>query len=326
MTQRVLVTGGAGFIGAALVVRLLDEGHRVVVLDNMSRGRRSNLESVIDHEHLHVVEGDVVQPKDVQACYEALGGIDLVHHLAAVNGTKWFDEAAVHVIDVNINGTLSVLRHAQDWGARLVLASSPEAFGDADSMPLRESHVSVFPSAHEHQRFSYGASKYLDEVALMHAVGQGLDGRIVRPFNAYGPQMVSDAYGQVVGMMFQAVLDHRPITVHGDGQQTRSFTWIDDIVDGFYLAGALDQGVDGSPLAGCSFNLGSTEEVSMLTLAHTINEVAGSLAVDIVMQGGYPGDSRRRVADCSEAERRLGWRCRRSLQDGLHAMWSSIQP
>ena len=117
MSQRVVVTGGAGFIGAVLLERLLDEGHHVAVLDNFWRGSMANLRSVADHAHLTVIEGDVTVADDLERCRQALGEVDLVHHLAAINGTKWFDEAALDVIEVNINGTLVALRKAQDGGS-----------------------------------------------------------------------------------------------------------------------------------------------------------------------------------------------------------------
>ena len=187
-----------------------------------------------DAPNLVVVEGDVQRSEDLQRCFDSLGGVDLVHHLAAINGTKWFHEAAMDVIDVNVNGTLATVRKAMEWGARFVLASSPEAYGENERMPLGAEDESRFPPASAHQRFSYGASKYLDEVAVHHAVGQGLDARIVRPFNGYGAAMVGDDYGQVVGMFFRAVVEQRPMVVHGeDGLQTRSFTHVDDLVEGF---------------------------------------------------------------------------------------------
>ena len=325
MSMRVVVTGGAGFIGAALVRRLLEEGHAVAVLDNFWRGTKANLEGVISHPSLTVIEGDVVQPSDLQRCYEALGGVDLVHHLAAINGTKWFHEAAMDVIDVNINGTLVALRQALAWEARFVLASSPEAYGENEQMPLGNEDISHFPPAADHQRFSYGASKYLDEVALHHAVSNGLDGRIVRPFNAYGVDMLGDAYGQVVGMFFQAVRQQQPMAVHGDGSQTRSLTYIDDIVDGFYAAGQMDAGLDGSSLSGRSFNIGSHEEVSIRSLAEAVNRTVGSMAVDCVLGGGYHGDSQRRLPDTSAAESLLGWSCKVSLEDGLQRVWDAFQ-
>jgi len=325
MTMRVLVTGGAGLIGVGLVERLLAEGHRVVALDNLFRGKKEHLEPFFGKDSFTFVEGDVTSLDDLKRCADLLGGVDLVHHLAAVNGTKWFHEAARNVIDVNVNGTLATLAMAEKWGARYVLASSPEAFGDAVRMPIEEQIESVFPSAATHQRFSYGASKYLDEVAVQHAVRGGLDARIVRPFNAYGHRMVSDAYGQVIGMLFGAVLAQALMNVHGDGSQTRSFTHLDDVVEGFYLAGALDQGKDGSVLAGSAFNVGSTEEVTVLDLARAVNETVGSQAVDIVLGGGYPGDAARRVPDCSQAALRLGWEAKTSLHDGLRIMWARLQ-
>lgn len=325
MNQRVVVTGGAGFLGAALVKRLLVEGHRVAVLDNFWRGSMDNLRSVVDHSHLTVVEGDVTVEDDLERCAVALGGVDLVHHLAAINGTKWFDEAAIEVIDVNINGTLVALRKAMSWGARFVLASSPEAFGENEAMPLRTDDQSSFPPASAHQRFSYGASKYLDEIAVQHAVRNGLDARIVRPFNAYGPTMVGDEYGQVVGMFFNAVKEQRPMQVHGDGLQTRSMTYIDDTIEGFYLAGVLERGVDGTELSGRSFNIGSQEEVTMRFLAESVNQTVGTMAVDLVLGGGYPGDSQRRLPETSAANNLLGWQPQVSLEDGLAKVWAQLQ-
>jgi nucleoside-diphosphate-sugar epimerase len=284
-----------------------------------------NLRSVVGHSHLTVVEGDVTVEDDLERCAVALGGVDLVHHLAAINGTKWFDEAAIEVIDVNINGTLVALRKAMSWGARFVLASSPEAFGENEAMPLRTDDQSSFPPASAHQRFSYGASKYLDEIAVQHAVRNGLDARIVRPFNAYGPTMVGDEYGQVVGMFFNAVKEQRPMQVHGDGLQTRSMTYIDDTIEGFYLAGVLERGVDGTELSGRSFNIGSQEEVTMRFLAESVNQTVGTMAVDLVLGGGYPGDSQRRLPETSAANNLLGWQPQVSLEDGLAKVWAQLQ-
>lgn len=325
MSQRILVTGGAGFIGSSLCERLLSEGHQVVALDNMFRGRSENLEHCLTHDSFHLSSGDASSTEDLQGCFDLLGGIDLVHHLAAINGTRWFHKAARRVIDVNINATLATIDKALEWGARYVLASSPEAFGDAKTMPLKEDNESVFPNSAQHQRFAYGASKYLDEVAVYHAVREGLDGRIVRPFNGYGVRLMGDDYGQVVAMMFHAVRSQQAIQVHGDGQQTRSLTHVDDLVEGFYLAGHLDRGIKGQEMRGAAFNLGSQEEVSMLTLAQAVNDVVGSQAVDIVFSEGYHGDSSRRLPDCSNALEYLGWRPSILLSDGLRTVWSRLK-
>lgn len=329
MTKRILVTGAAGFIGSSLCERLVLDGHRVVAVDNLFRGQRKHLSALEGVTEFHFIEGDVRDESVLSACETFFGGFDLVHHLAAINGTRWFHEAAREVIDVNINATLSTLAAAERWNARYVFASSPEAFGEEETMPLNERSPTTFSSAHEHQRHSYGGSKYLGEVALQHAVAAGLDARIVRPFNAYGSRLLGDAYGQVIGMMFQAVSSKQPIQVHGDGSQTRCFTHIDDIVEGFILAGELDVGlIQGKSLSGCSFNIGSTEEVSIAELARWIKVTVEDMDLEVINAEGYHGDSKRRVPDCTSAEQLLGWQCTTELGPGLKRVWQelNVQP
>ncbi|MBQ70950.1 MAG: hypothetical protein CMA65_05625 [Euryarchaeota archaeon] len=323
--MRVLVTGAAGFIGSYLCERLIEDGHQVVGVDNLFRGVKDHLASIIQHPMFRFVEGDVSQDHVLDACEEAFGGFELIHHLAAINGTRWFHEAARTVIDVNVNTTLKTLAAAERWGSRYVFASSPEAFGDAANMPLMERSSSVFPSSHDHQRHSYGGSKYLGELAVQHALATGLDARIVRPFNAYGSRLLGDAYGQVIGMMFHAVRSQEAINVHGNGSQTRSFTHINDVIEGFVLAGERSHSVDGQRLlSGCSFNIGSSEEVSILELSKRIVKVTGTQIAPVVGVEGYFGDSKRRVPDCSSAERLLGWRCSTSLDTGLAEVWQEL--
>lgn len=325
MTKRILVTGAAGFIGSSLCERLVEDGHRVVGLDNLFRGQLKHLSALEHLEEFHFIEGDARENSVLDACEAIYGGFDLVHHLAAINGTRWFHEAARDVINVNINTTLATLAAAERWNARYVFASSPEAFGEEELMPLSESSASSFPSAHQHQRHSYGGSKYLGEVALQHAVASGLDARIVRPFNAYGSRLLGDEYGQVIGMMFQAVASNQSIQIHGDGSQTRCFTHIDDVVDGFVRAGALDGDVvENKPLHGCSFNIGSTEEVSITELANFIKNAVGDPDLRVINTEGYHGDSKRRVPDCTSAEHLLGWKCSTSLETGLKRVWREL--
>ncbi len=307
---KILVTGGAGFIGSSLCERLVAEGHSVLAYDSLFRGSLSNLSSLQDQPNFQFMQGDVRDIDRLDEAIEHLGGVEIIFHLAAVNGTKWFHEAAHSVIDVNINGTLRTLELAMAHNARYILASSPEAFGEALQQPIQNGNDMSFTDPSLHQRHSYGASKYLDEVACQHAARDGLDVRIVRPFNAYGPRLLGDEYGQVVAMFFQAILSKEPIQLHNGGLQTRSFTWIDDIVEGFILAGLQEHSLDGASLSGCAFNIGATEEITIraVTRSHLFSIVSNDASWDDAVAcrsrvaEGYHGDALRRLPDCSQAE------------------------
>ena len=219
--MRVLVTGGAGFLGSHLTDALLDRGDDVVVLDDLSRGSRDQV-----NHGAKFVNGDVRSFEDWEiACNDFKP--EVIHHLAAVNGTKRFHDEADLVVDVNINGTRNALRMAVKQKCKLIFYSSPESFGEQEAMPLSNESESLFPPAHLHQRHSYGASKHIGELLCQFEARKGLDVRIVRPCNAYGPRLHGDENGQVVSMMMSS----NPIIVHGDGLQTRSLTWVGDVSD-----------------------------------------------------------------------------------------------
>lgn len=328
---KILVTGGAGFIGSSLCERLVAEGHSVLAYDSLFRGSESNLSALQGHPHFQFMQGDVRDIDRLDEAVEHLGGVELIFHLAAVNGTKWFHEAAHSVIDVNINGTLRTLELAMAHNARYVLASSPEAFGEALQQPIQNGNDMSFTDPSLHQRHSYGASKYLDEVACQHAARDGLDVRIVRPFNAYGPRLLGDEYGQVVAMFFQAILSNEAIQLHNGGRQTRSFTWIDDVVEGFVLAGLQESKLDGEPLSGCALNIGASEEITIQSLQETIFSIVSNDASwnnelpEVETVEGYHGDSLRRLPDSSQAESFIGWKSTTTLQQGLLRMWTSLR-
>ncbi|MDG1551396.1 MAG: SDR family NAD(P)-dependent oxidoreductase [Candidatus Poseidoniaceae archaeon] len=321
---RILVTGGAGFLGSSLCHSLIEKGHKVVALDSLFRGTKDNLSEVLDDDNFTFIHDDVREVEALDSAVEVLGGLDLVFHLAAVNGTKWFHEAAHSVIDVNINGTLRTLELAMAHDARYVLASSPEAFGEAPEQPIRDGNMMQFTDPAKHQRHSYGASKYLDEVACQHAAREGLDVRIIRPFNAYGPRLVGDDYGQVVSIFFHKIINDETLVVHGNGSQTRSFTWIDDVTDGFVKAGLMDKGIDGSNLSGMAFNIGSTEEVTISQLAKEVVTTSGKVDSVIEFGTGYFGDSKRRLPDIESSNQALGWQPTVDLQQGLQKMWKEL--
>ena len=316
--MRILVTGGAGFLGSSLVESLVKQGHDVVVLDNCWRGKKANLRAV--EAQITFIEGDAC----ASGTYKMIpnpSGIDIIYHLAAINGTKWFHEEARMVMDVNLNSTLRSLEFAEEYNCRYVFASSPEAFGESDIMPLGGDEASVFPVSHEHQRHAYGASKYLGELAVQHAVRQGLDGRIVRPFNGYGPRLLGDEYGQVVSMMFQRAVHEGEIVVHGDGSQTRSLTYIDDLIRGIEAAGLIEG------LAGISLNLGSEDECSMLELAqHIVELVQNKLGRTIQIRHGqgHPGDSKRRLPNLEQTKKHLNWQPVTTLKEGLAQTFRSM--
>ena len=321
---RILVTGGAGFLGSSLCHSLIEKGHKVVALDSLFRGTKDNLSEVLDDDNFTFIHDDVREVEALDSAVEVLGGLDLVFHLAAVNGTKWFHEAAHSVIDVNINGTLRTLELAMAHDARYVLASSPEAFGEAPEQPIRDGNMMQFTDPAKHQRHSYGASKYLDEVACQHAAREGLDVRIIRPFNAYGPRLVGDDYGQVVSIFFHKIINDETLVVHGNGSQTRSFTWIDDVTDGFVKAGLMDKGLDGTNLSGMAFNIGSTEEVTISQLAKEVVTTSGKDNSVIEFGTGYFGDSKRRLPDIESSKQALGWQPTVDLQQGLQKMWKEL--
>lgn len=330
MSLQILVTGGAGFLGSSLCEALIAGGHRVVALDSLFRGSLANLVAIESHPAFFFVEGDVRSAEALDACVDLLGSLDVVYHLAAVNGTKWFHEAAHSVIDVNINGTLRTLELAIAHDARYVLASSPEAFGEGELQPIKNGNPMVFTDPESHQRHSYGASKYLNEVAGQHAAREGLDVRIVRPFNAYGPRLNAGAYGQVVAMFFEAILASTPIQIHNQGTQTRSFTWIDDITDGFLKAGLTPE-EPSKKLSSKAFNIGSSEEVSIVDLQEKMFRIVHddsewtSVLPAVEFTTGYHGDSKRRLPDSSLSKSLLGWKPTTSLEEGLALMWASLR-
>ena len=314
----VLVTGGTGFLGSHLVDRLVEKGHDVVVMDN---GSRSSLERC--PPGVRLIEGDVRSPEAWLAVEAAVGPCDLIHHLGAINGTARFDREAIDVIDVAVNGALQAIDAARRWGARLVMASSPEAYGEAPDRNHNDER-STFTPPKEHLRHSYGASKYLVEVMAQAAAQQGLDVRIARPCNAYGPRASGGQNGQVVAMMLERAAHGRALAVHGDGRQTRSFTWVGDVVDGLERLGRMDEAVDGSgPLAGSAFNFASSVETSIADLAVQISALTGASVQK--GQPGHPGDPRHRRPAVTETHKRLGWRATTSLEDGLARTWRALQ-
>lgn len=311
--MRVLVTGGAGYIGSHLVDRLLAEGNEVVVVDNLSIGRLANIEHDLENPRLRFLEGDVLDRRLMQ---EVIEESDLVYHLSAVVGVKHVLADPLRAMVTNVWGTGRVLQLASDHGRKVVLASSSEVYGKSVKSPLAEDQDRVVGPTYV-SRWSYSAAKALDEhLALAYHRQKELPVAIVRYFNSYGPRLDPNGYGSVVAKFINQALNGQVLTVHGDGQQSRCFTYIDDTVEGTVLAATVDA-ANGEIL-----NIARAEETTIFQLAETIKDMTGSSS-DIVLvpyeeeYGEGFQDSKRRVPAVDKAARVLGFKAEVPLTRGL---------
>ncbi len=291
-----LVTGGAGFIGSNLVDLLLNRGHTVTVLDNLSSGYRDNLRS-----QARFVHGDV---RDEKAVEEAMSGVDVVFHLAASVGNKRSIDHPIEDSQINVLGTLIVLeacrRHAIQ---KLVFSSSAGIFGELKTLPIREDHP-VEPGS------PYGASKLAAEKHCL-AYGRlyGMHCVCLRYFNVYGPNQRYDAYGNVIPIFVHAVIRRQPIVIFGDGEQTRDFVNVRDVAEANYRAAA-------SPRVSGAFNIASGTRISINRLAALVFQASG-VDPNVTHAAPRPGDVRDSLADIGAARAAFGYDPRVRLEDGL---------
>lgn len=256
----VLVTGGAGFIGANLVNRLVIEGHNVRVIDNLSTGIAARLARNDSSGMVEFIEADV---RDSSAMAKAAIGIDKIYHLAATVGVPLVLADPAECIANNIDGTRSVLAAAKRAGARLVFASSSEVYGFGEDRPLAEDDHRRF-GAIATPRWAYGESKAIGEYLCQVAMTQGQPISIVRYFNAYGPGLNKSGLHSVVGALIRDCMSRVPMRIYGDGTQRRCFTYIDDIVAGTIAAMEIDAAL------GQTLNIGSTVPTSINALSALI--------------------------------------------------------
>jgi len=307
---RSVVTGGAGFIGSHLVEHLLAAGDEVHVLDNMSTGNPDNLDRVKGTPALTIIDGSVLDRDLVDA---AVSGADRVFHLAAAVGVRLIVDEPLAGLRTNIHGTENVLDACLAHGARLLLASTSEVYGKNTSDALHEESDRVLGSALL-SRWSYAAAKGIDE-AFAHAYFTefGLPVAIVRLFNTVGPRQTG-RYGMVVpNLVGQAIVD-APLTVFGDGQQTRCFSFVRDVVP------AMVRISEHPDALGRAFNLGGATEISIIDLARRIIEVLDSdsrielIPYDQAYPHGFE-DMRRRVPDNTRARQLVGFEPRTGIDD-----------
>ncbi|HVG84825.1 MAG TPA: SDR family NAD(P)-dependent oxidoreductase [Vicinamibacterales bacterium] len=297
MTQA-LITGGAGFIGSNIARLLLERGHEVVVLDDLSSGYRDNL---APFPSVRLVEGDV---RDREAVDRAMAGCEVVFHLAASVGNTRSIEHPLLDSEINVIGTLTVLEAARRHGLRkLVFSSSAGIFGELKTLPIAEDHA-VEPDS------PYGASKLgAEKLCLAYAKLYPLECVCLRYFNVYGVNQRYDAYGNVIPIFAHRMLRGLPLTIYGDGEQTRDFVNVRDIAEANYGA-AMSRGVSGA------FNIASGTRVTINALV-TLMIAASGLTAQVEHGPPRKGDVRHSLADISQARARIGFDPKVDLASGL---------
>lgn len=319
MPKKVLITGGAGFIGSHLAEKLLNSGDEVFVIDNLSTGSLKNIEHIKENENFHFIEGSVVDEQKIDGLLEQS---DEVYHLAASVGVKLIMEKPLESIRNNIIGTDIVLnRAAKIWdkgnGKRIkvLIASTSEVCGKSEKMPFQEDADRTYGSVYNH-RWTYAFSKGVDEfLALAHFSENKLPVTVVRFFNVIGPRQTG-FYGMVVPTLVQQALKNKPLTVFGDGEQSRCFTDVEDVTSALIKLMAEEKAV------GKVINLGSKNEVSIKELANKIKQLTNSASqVNLISYKkaygtGYE-DFRRRVPDLTEIKRIIGYEPKVSLEESI---------
>jgi nucleoside-diphosphate-sugar epimerase len=307
---KVVVTGGAGFIGSHLCARLLQEGHSVLCVDNLITGSKSNIQPLLENPQFRFLLQDVTQPFTFEA--------DAIFHLASPASPVGYLENPIATILVNSQGTYQMLEQARRQNARFLFSSTSEAYGDPLVHPQTEEYWgNVNPVG---PRACYDESKRLGETLTMEYVRQyHVDARIVRIFNTYGPNSQANDGRMIPNFITQALQD-KPLTIYGDGTKTRSICYVSDLVDGLLLAMFKPQ------TTGELFNLGNTEEHTVYEYAQTIIRLCEASS-EIIYEPARVDDPERRRPDISKAERVLGWHFKVSMEEGLRRTieWFSNQ-
>lgn len=297
--KKVLVTGGAGFVGSFLCDRLIDEGHEVIAIDNFFTGNKSNLRQLEHNPNFELIRHDIVEP--------VLLEVDWIFNLACPASPIHYQYNPVKTAKTNVMGTLNMLGLAKRVNARILQASTSEVYGDPQVHPQPESYFgNVNPVG---LRSCYDEGKRLAETLMMdyHRQSQ-VDVKIMRIFNTYGPRMHPDD-GRVVSNFIVAALKGEPITIHGDGLQSRSFCYVTELVDAMYRM-MLTEDLTGP------VNTGNPGEFTMIELAEKVLEMTNSSS-KLIKTAARPDDPGRRRPDITLAKKRLGWEPKITLEEGL---------
>ena len=313
--MRALITGGAGFIGSHLADHLLDRGDQVVLLDDLSTGRLTNIEHLNDRTGAEFVLGSIL---DAELIDEVASRVDAVFHLAAAVGVNLIVEKPLESLMTNIRGTETVIEMAHKYDKRLLVMSTSEIYGKNTSDSLSEEDDRILGSPLK-SRWSYSEAKAIDEIlAYTYWREKGLETVIIRLFNTVGPRQTG-SYGMVIPRFVGQALRNEPITIFGDGKQTRCFCHVGDVVEGLV---ALSE----HPKAfGKVFNLGGGKEVSIRELAERVIELAGSqsslefIPYDAAYEAGFE-DMERRVPNTTRAMQLVGFEPSASLDDIIQSV------
>ncbi|GBD30232.1 dTDP-glucose 4,6-dehydratase [bacterium HR32] len=304
---RALVTGGAGFIGSHLCDRLIAEGWEVLCVDNLLTGRKENVEHLLDHERFTFLEQDVCEPFEVE------GELDWVMHLASPASPVDYMRYPLETLRVNSEGTRRMLDLAVEKGARFLLASTSEVYGDPQVHPQPETYWGNVNPIGPRSPYDEG-KRFAEALTMAYHRTKGLEIRIARIFNTYGPRMRLDD-GRVIPTFIRQALAGEPLTIHGDGTQTRSFCYVDDLIEGLWL---LAHRGPCEPV-----NLGSDEEWTVKDLALYMLELSAGADTGPRHLRGMPEDPQQRRPDLTAA-RRLGWSPHVQLAEGLPRVMAAL--
>lgn len=312
--MRVLVTGAAGFLGSNLVAKLLDEGHEVVGIDNLSMGRIEHLATCLERKEFEFREQDVTLPET----FDSLdGSFGCIVHLAAFKIPRY--GKALDTLQINYRGTECVLEYARKLDCKCVLASTSDVYGRNPEVPFSEENTDHVIGSSKVPRWAYAVSKLFDEhLAFAYQDAYGFPVTLLRFFGSYGPHQHLTWWGGPQSVFIDAVLNDEVIPIHGDGMQTRSFTYVSDTVRGIYESIVRDSA------NGEMINIGSTDEITILRLAELIKELSGTpgelkvefIPYDTISSNKYQ-DVMRRVPDPSLCKKLLGVQAEVSIEDGL---------
>ena len=319
--MKIFITGGAGFIGSHLTEALLNAGHEVVIADNFSTSTPANLDRVKGNPGLQVFELDIVEAPERVA--ELVKESDAVIHLAAAVGVEMVVKNPVHTITTNVHGTENVLAPAAKYGKRTIIASTSEVYGKSTNEKFSETDDLLIGSPFN-SRWCYASSKLLDEFSLMAFHREaGLPGTVVRFFNTVGPRQTG-RYGMVIPRFVAQALKNEPLTVYGDGEQSRCFCHVADVVRALMLL------LDNKESIGNIYNIGSQELVSIRELAQEIIKRTGSkseikeIPYEVAYAKGFE-DMRRRYPDTSRIKALVNWQPEHTLADIIDDVAASLK-